>query len=413
VAGLAHALIEQSSVAPARCLDIPSRPEPTVPLHRNAMSSTSRLAAGLAIVTASAALASQQESAPVAAGQSVYPEPPPGSPPRREIGGASAATEAEMKTYTDQIPGSEVTFTMLPILSGRFWMGSPEDEADRGTDEGPRHEVAVGAFWMGRCEVTWDEYQVFQFKLDQEQRKADASRTVEQDAWADAVSRPTPPYVPMDFEMGVKGYPAICMTQFAAKQYCKWLSMKTGRFYRLPTEAEWEYACRAGTETAYSFGADPGALDDHAWSFENSEDAYHRVALKKPNPWGLHDMHGNVWEWVLDGYEADYTNVLADGVIEDPILWPTELYPRVVRGGSWDADPEDLRSATRRKSRKGWKVQDPQLPKSIWYHTNATDVGFRIVRPLHEPGEADKLRYWEADLDEIRDIQQKQRRGGR
>ena len=202
---------------------------------------------------------------------------------------------------------------------------------------------------MVACEVTWDEYHVFMFKRDIELRQAESAEGTPQDAWADAVSRPTPPYVPMNFEMGVEGHPAICMTQFAAQQYTKWLSMKTGRFYRLPTEAEWEYACRAGTTTAFSFGDDPDALDDYGWYFDNADDEYQPVGRKKPNPWGLFDMHGNVSEWVLDEYTKTGYSLDPDGkLIRDPLAWPTELYPRCVRGGSWDDDPDRLRSAARR-----------------------------------------------------------------
>ena len=188
--------------------------------------------------------------------------------------------------------------------------------------------------------------------------------------------------------------------------------MKTGRFYRLPTEAEWEYACRAGTTTAYSWGDDPADVDDHAWYYDNADDGYRQVGKKKANPWGLFDMHGNVAEWVLDGHQKNYGEQV-EGIVDNPIHWPRSLYPRLVRGGSWDDDIEELRSAGRRKSLKSWKVQDPQLPKSIWYHTDAQFVGFRVVRPLKEPSKEEQARYWEADLHEIRVIQEKQRQGGR
>jgi hypothetical protein len=164
--------------------------------------------------------------------------------------------------------------------------------------------------------------------LDRAARTAGRAEPVPQDAWADAVSRPTPPYVPMDFEMGVEGFPAISMTHFAARQYTQWLTMKTGRFHRLPTEAEWEYACRAGTATAYSFGDDPEALDAFAWYYDNSDDAYHRVGLKRPNAWGLHDMHGNVAEWVLDAHDRGFYATLG-GSAANPVRWATEAYPHV------------------------------------------------------------------------------------
>jgi formylglycine-generating enzyme required for sulfatase activity len=182
------------------------------------------------------------------------------------------------------------------------------------------------------------------------------------------------------------GYPATSMTQLGAKLYCRWLSAKTGRYYRLPTEAEWEYACRAGTNTAYSFGDDPAKLDRYAWYFEDSDERCHRVGKKKPNPWGFHDMHGNVAEWVLDQYRPDFYRPCADGATRrGPFAVPKTTYPRVVRGGSWDHFPEDLRSAARRFSREQWSKNDPRRPKNPLWHTDATFVGFRVVRPLRLP----------------------------
>ena len=199
----------------------------------------------------------------------------------------------------------------------------------------------------------------------------------------------------MTFDMGHDGFPAICMTQLAAKMYCQWLSAKTGHFYRLPTEAEWEYACRAGTTTAYSFGDDASKLGEYAWYIENNDFVYAKVGKKKPNPWGLYDIHGNVAEWCLDQYLPDtYAERDAKGAISNPLSVPslTVRYKRVVRGGSWDDDPEKLRSAARVPSTPNWKVQDPQLPQSIWFLTDALHVGFRVVRPLVEPTEKEKMK---------------------
>jgi formylglycine-generating enzyme required for sulfatase activity len=164
-------------------------------------------------------------------------------------------------------------------------------------------------------------------------------------------------------------------------EYCRWLSAKTGKTYRLPTEAEWEYACRAGTTTPYFFGDDKEKLGDYAWYVENAEKPQ-PVGKKKPNPWGLYDIHGNVAEWCFDHYEKDaYGKHGADR----PVVLPTgKEYPYVARGGSWDDDPEKLRSAARNFSNPEWSVQDPQRPQSIWWHTDATFVGFRVVRPMEE-----------------------------
>ena len=304
----------------------------------------------------------------------------------------TAKTEAEMKAYTNTIPGSQVSYGMVPIPSGEFVMGSPAKEAGRQADEGPQHKVKISPFWMGRCEVTWGEFEMFMFPDEERKFKDTIPTDPYVDKISDAVSRPTKPYVEMSFGMGKDGFPAISMTQHAANKYCEWLSGKTGHFYRLPTEAEWEYACRAGTTTAYSFGDDPSVLGDYAWYGKNSDFKYQKVGRKKPNPWGLYDMHGNVAEWCLDQYLPTYKP--EGSVSTDPWVRSTKPYPQVVRGGSWDDDPDKLRSSARRGSDKSWKQQDPQLPKSIWYHTDAQFLGFRIVRPLKVPPPEELSKYW-------------------
>jgi formylglycine-generating enzyme required for sulfatase activity len=198
----------------------------------------------------------------------------------------------------------------------------------------------------------------------------------------------------MSFGMGQEGFPAIAMTEHGALKYCQWLSAQTGHFYRLPTEAEWEYACRAGTTTAYSFGNEPALLRDYAWFFENSPNGYQKVGQKKPNPWGLHDMHGNVVEWVLDQFDPGTYATWSSQGVANPWQRPRTLYPHTVRGGSWDDNPEDLRSAARRGSKESWKQQDPQLPKSIWYHTDTKWLGFRLCRPLRIPTPEEMLEVW-------------------
>jgi len=303
------------------------------------------------------------------------------------------ATEQEMKPYSETISGTDLSFDMVPIRGGVFTMGSPANEPNRKDDEGPQVKVRVEPFWMGKHEVTWDEFDVWTFGLDIQIRQIKAIKTTERDKLADAVTKPTKPYTDMTFGMGHDGYPAVCMTQLAAKTYCKWLTAKTGHYYRLPTGAEWEYACRAGTTTAYSFGDDPGDLDDYGWYFDNCDDKYHQVGKKKPNPWGLYDMHGNVSEWVLDQHFPDYYSKFADGkehTIAELLAVPKELYGRVVRGGSWDDDADGCRSAVRFQSTPDWKMQDPQIPQSIWYHTDAWHVGVRVVRPLKVPTAAER-----------------------
>jgi formylglycine-generating enzyme required for sulfatase activity len=295
---------------------------------------------------------------------------------------------SEMKPYVETVTGTGVKFEMVLIPGGEFVMGSPADETKRNEDEGPQHLVKIAPFWMGKHEVTWDEYDQFAFSLDLKKKRdgVDPASQPESEKKADAVTRPTPPYADETFGFGRKGQPVICITHHAAMEYTRWLSAKTGKTYRLPTEAEWEYACRAGTKSPYSYGDDPAQLGDYAWYVENSEKPQ-PIGKKKPNPWGLHDIHGNVAEWCLDHYVPDFyksfaaTNTPAVG----PVVLPdAKEYPYVARGGSWDDDPDRLRSAARKGSNPEWSVQDPQRPQSIWWHTDATLVGFRIVRPLSE-----------------------------
>jgi len=291
---------------------------------------------------------------------------------------------ADMKPYTETIPGTQLKIEMVPVPGGTYWIGSPEGEAKRKKDEGPQRPIRIEPFWMSKHEIIWDIYDTYSFSLDIKRKKndgVDLEKQSEKAKAADAVTRPTPPYADMTFGMGHDNQPAICMTHHSAMECSRWLSTLLGKQYRLPTEAEWEWAARGGKTTAYSFGDDPAQLGDYAWYVENTEKPQ-QVGKKKPNPFGLHDMHGNVSEWVLDHYVADaYSKLPADKPSLNPVQMPDkDEYSYVSRGGSWDDDPDALRSAARRASDKEYSVQDPQRPQSIWWHTDATFVGFRIMR---------------------------------
>src|SRR6185437_528457 len=223
----------------------------------------------------------------------------------------AAGLPKDNKPYEEHISGTTLQFKMLYIPPGEFKMGSPATEKGHKPDEAPQLDVKMDSFYMAEVPVTWDQYNEFLQNYNRLAQGAKSAPRVSKDKYADAVTFPTPIYDmeagPALQRMGGRNakYPAVIMSQYAAKQFTKWLSMKTGRFYRLPTEAEWEYACRAGTKTAYSFGDDPKQLDEYAWYVENSEGKPHKVGKKKPNPWGLYDMHGNVCEWCLDQYFPD------------------------------------------------------------------------------------------------------------
>ncbi|MBC8397629.1 MAG: formylglycine-generating enzyme family protein [Flavobacteriales bacterium] len=299
----------------------------------------------------------------------------------------------EFIEYNQYILDNNLNLEMRPIVGGQFLMGSPLNENNRLADEGPVHKVEVDSFWMAKYETTWDLYNLFTSRsLDNLQPKFNSNNEVNIDV--DAVSGATTPYVEMSFGMGTDGFPAISMTQLAAKKFCQWLSAITGNFYRLPTEAEWEYACRAGSQSSYSFGDDINELSDYAWFTDHSGNKYQKVGLKLPNNWGLYDMHGNVSEWTLDAYSSTTYLKSLQNLSKNPYTKPLKLYPRVVRGGSWKNSHYRLRSASRQASSKQWKKQDPQIPRSKWWHTDAQFVGFRVVRPYLTPTIEEQNEYW-------------------
>ncbi len=285
---------------------------------------------------------------------------------------AQQTTDSSFKPFAQQIPGSSLTYSLIPIAGGSFIMGSPAGEKNRRPDEGPAKKINVSPFWIGAFEVTHDQFGIFY-----------TDESISQGSRTDAVTRPTAQYIDLSWNMGKEGgFPVNSMSVDGAMMFCKWLYDKTGIFYRLPTEAEWEYACRAGTTTTYYFGDDPSRINDYAWSKLNSQNKYQKVGQKKPNAWGLYDMIGNVSEWVLDQYSDKYFDTVT---VNDPLVTPLTRYPRSIRGGSYADDAVTLRSAARRFSVPEWNKRDPQIPKSRWWLTEGKFVGFRIVRPLKQP----------------------------
>ncbi len=244
-----------------------------------------------------------------------------------------------------QVMTSKSGIEMVLLPGGTFEMGN-----DKGTpDEAPVHKVTVGPFWMDRCEVVQEEFRKYQ-RPDPSHFKG-PRQPLEQINWTDAT-----------------GY---CNDRSLAEglEPCyddkTWACNFKANGYRLPTEAEWEYACRAGTTTQYSFGNSAGALKDYAWHTDNAAARTHPVGQKKPNAWGLYDMHGNVSEWCHDRYAKDYYKQSPD---KDP-RGPSEGRERVIRGGAWNSSAGSCRSAYRTSS---LSVDDTCLADDA--------IGFRCVR---------------------------------
>jgi formylglycine-generating enzyme required for sulfatase activity/nitrate/TMAO reductase-like tetraheme cytochrome c subunit len=299
------------------------------------------------------------------------------------------------ESFTEQIPFTSVSFNMIAVNGGEFQMGSPESEPLRDADEGPLRTVKVSPFFMGEVEVTWDEYWTF-YSQTMSEGRLDPETVYETNASnTDAISGPTPPFGNPGQGWGSGDRPAITMSHYAALTYCQWLSKQTGKTYRLPTEAEWEYACRAGTTTPYFFEGDPkrfsseglrnrifGADTARISSFTvyatNSGGKTHEPSVTIANPFGLKNMAGNVLEYCSDWYSAD-AYAQTESRVSDP-TGPESGTEHVIRGGSYLSGAADLRSAARASTQSdAWLKTDCQQPKSIWWYSDMKGIGFRVV----------------------------------
>jgi formylglycine-generating enzyme len=298
------------------------------------------------------------------------------------------------ENFTEMIPGTNVSFNMVAISGGTFNMGSPQGELYRRPDEGPVREVQINHFFMAEVEVTWNEYLAF-FNATSSQGRRE-SELADVDESIDGISGATPPWGAPDQGWGMGNRPAITMTHHAAMTYCRWLSSITGKNYRLPTEAEWEYAARGGTTGPYFFDGSPRDYEtDGLWnrifgpdtSVINSYVVYHEnspyrtqpPSFVKANPFGLKNMLGNVAEFCLDYYDPQVYAKYPQGVINNP-RGPRDGLEHVVRGGSFKSSARDLRVARRDYTRtREWLETDPQIPKSIWWYSDVNHVGFRVV----------------------------------
>ena len=318
------------------------------------------------------------------------------------------ATLERFEDFTETIPGTNASLRMVAVPGGTFRLGSPEGEPFRGADEGPQREVRISPFFMAEVEVTWHQYWAFYNETMSE------GRTPPEKVYAnnsrpdvDAVSGPTPPFGFPDQGWGMGARPAITMTHYAAETFCQWLSLKTGRHYRLPTEAEWEYAARGGTSTPYFFEGNPRKLSGKTLrsKFSRPDTAgvaryvvYDRVSPNRtlepfdiqPNPFGLKNMLGNVMEHCADWYAEDAYAQLQDGVT-DP-TGPASGEEHVVRGGSYADDAADVRCARRGHTlTEDWLRTDPQNPKSIWWYSDVKGIGFRVVCDVPEGMETNHI----------------------
>lgn len=308
----------------------------------------------------------------------------------------SATVVKEFKNFTETVPTTRMSIDMVAIPGGTFEMGSNEDDPYSQPDEYPKHKVKISPFFMAEIEITWNQYWAFYLQTMSEGRtppeKIYANNTRPD---VDVISGPTPPFGAPDQGWGMGDRPAITMTHYAAQTFCQWLSLKTGKKYRLPTEAEWEYAARGGTTTPYFFegkarnytnegfwaeffGPDTTTINGFVIYANNSKARTQEPDKVMKNPFGLKNMLGNVMEYCQDFYAEDAYSKVKDGE-QDP-KGPATGEHYVVRGGNYQDDAKDLRCAARRRSDyESWLKTDPQKPKSIWWLSDMKGVGFRVV----------------------------------
>ena len=304
----------------------------------------------------------------------------------------SVEADPDFQPYTQELPDTDVTLQMVPVQGGTFLMGRSSDEEGKASHEGPQRKVNVDSFWMTAHEITWEQYDLFAKEIVDKEISQEMMERFGIEP--DAVTTPSPPYGDETYGMGRDGRPAVSMTHYAAVIYAMWVTGKTGEFHRLPTEAEWEYACRGGVHGNYDLKGNEHALDSHEWFRANSGTSYQPVASKEPNPLGLYDMKGNIAEWTMDEYHEDYHDRLEGEVADNPWFKPEVLYPRAIRGGHYRESAEDIRCTKRRGSDRRYSRGDPQIPKSAWWHTDAPFVGIRLVRPKEAPPLEELEEFW-------------------
>jgi len=306
------------------------------------------------------------------------------------------AEVTSFETFTETIPGTTASIKMVAVPGGTFKMGSPEQEPFHQADEAPLHDVTVSSFFMAETEITWDQYWAF-YGATMSEGRTPPSVVYENNAKneLDAISGPTPPFGNPDQGWGQGDRPAITMTYYGAQTFCQWLSLKTGRTYRLPTEAEWEYAARAGSQTPYFFEGDPKKFSNEGFLkgifkpdtiginrfaiyVNNSRNRTAEPSKVAANPFGLKNMYGNVMEYCSDWYAEDAYSKVQSGAVNP--TGPAEGTEHVVRGGFYAADASLLRSASRSHTdHDRWLKTDPQNPKSIWWYSDIKGIGFRVV----------------------------------
>jgi formylglycine-generating enzyme required for sulfatase activity len=298
-----------------------------------------------------------------------------------------ASQEKLPKRYTENITtkdNEKLCFEMVLIPGGNFLMGSPAGEAGRRKDEGPQYKVHLNPFYLCTTETTLELFMAYYQETVNAKNDYVTAQQAEENTGrddVDAITGPTPVYG--DLTMGYEEtHSAMGMTWYNAMAFCTWLSKKTGKQYRLPTEAEWEYASRTATTNIFGFGNDPNQLADYAWYAANSDMEVHAVAQKRPNSWGLHDMSGNVREWVYDFYSP---TAYKDAAKKSPAVnpkGPETGKVHVARGGDYNSSIEELRCAARAFEEKWWRSGDPQIPKSKWWLPSMDFIGFRVARSI-------------------------------